>query len=139
MANFLNSEEILKSDIKSIMQVSENPHNLVEEIIFEIQKAIEDTSNILDEAIFSEKQARYQLEQVHKSSFSWEAKAKTALNLGNKDLVKRAFSKKITVDTNIKHFEELYGSMSQKILETKKNYKLLIEKLDEAIDFRSKM
>lgn len=132
MAIFQRLGDLMKANINDLIDKAENPEKMVKQIIIDMEEQVRDATQALGQAMGSEKQALKQLENARQSSIEWEQKAKMALKAGNQELAKKALANKVTVDSNIVKFDEMYTSINIQTSQLKDNVSIIRAKLEEA-------
>jgi phage shock protein A len=80
----------------------------------------------------SERQMEKQLNASKEESQMWEKRAKDALEAGDEDLAKKALTKKLEADEDIKQYEEIHEGISSQLSVLRGQVDILKEKLVEA-------
>ena len=132
MSVFTRLSDLLRANINDLIDKAEDPEKMVKQIILDMQKELQDATQALGKAMASERMAQKQYETAFKTSQTWEAKAKTALEQGEVDLAKRALANKVKADQDASEFKEMYDTISTQTETIRNQVEILKSKLEEA-------
>lgn len=132
MSVFSRLSDLLKANINDLIDRAEDPEKMVRQIILDMQNELQQATQALGKAMASERMAQKQYEGALKSSQTWEAKAKAALEQGEVDLAKRALANKVKYDQDASEFKEMYDTISTQTETIRNQVEILKSKLEEA-------
>jgi phage shock protein A len=132
MSIFGRMSDILKANINDLIDKSEDPEKMMEQMIREMQDQLREAKIEVAKAIADEKRLQQQLNQNQAQSKNWESKAMLALKKGDETLATEALKQKKSYDqlaTSIQPQWEQQNALSSKL---KDSLRALEAKIDEA-------
>ncbi|MBR2283630.1 MAG: PspA/IM30 family protein [Ruminococcus sp.] len=132
MGVFSRLADLLKSNVNDLIDRAEDPEKMVKQIIVDMQKELNDNTQKYGKAKASERLAEQKYRNAVKVSEDWESKAKAALSKGDAELAKKALSRKVKADEDVKSFKEMYESISDQTEAIGNQVEVLKQKLEEA-------
>lgn len=132
MAIFERISDLIKSNVNDLIDRAEDPEKMVKQVIIDMEEELRKTTSALGQAMGSQTQMQKQLDASIAESSKWEERAKAALEAGNEELAKQALNNKVTVDKNIKQYNEMVQKMEEQIAKIKAQAEEIKLKLEEA-------
>lgn len=132
MGIFNRISDIIKSNVNDLIDRAEDPEKMVKQIIIDMQKELKKSTEALGKAKTSERLAKRQYEDAMKVSAEWESKAKSALQVGDTELAKKALAKKVKADEDVANYKEMYDTISTQTEAIENQVEAVKAKLDEA-------
>ena len=132
MGVFSRLSDLLKSNVNDLIDRAEDPEKMVKQIIVDMQKELNKATQNYGKAIASSRLEEKKYNDALKVSNDWEAKAKVALAKGDQDLAKKALSKKVRADEEVKTYKEMFESISNQTEAIGNQVEVLKAKLEEA-------
>jgi phage shock protein A len=132
MKIFSRLADLLKANINDLIDRAEDPEKMVKQIIIDMEEQLQSAVQGLGTVMASERQMEKQLNASKEESQMWEKRAKDALEAGDEDLAKKALTKKLEADEDVKQYEEIHEGISSQLSVLRGQVDILKEKLVEA-------
>jgi len=133
MSIFTRFNDIISSNINSILDNAEDPEKMLKMMI----KEMEDTLIELKSSCAFKMSAREDVEEdvdiAESKILRWETRAKKALSIGEENLAKEALLEKRKIQKELKILSDNISEYKKIVTESKKDIMMLEEKLEETI------
>lgn len=136
MGIFSRISNMLKGKTNAILDEMENPIELLDQKVREMEKALSDAKMNSASVLGNVSQIEKKINVAKQESKDWEDKVKLAMSKGNEDLAKKALAKKIECDKKVESLNLTYTSAKVQADALKKNLSKLEEELNRTRSYR---
>ena len=132
MENFSHASEILKMNIRELIDRAEHPEKMIRQILRDLEQELQHSMQELSKVTFISQNAEKELAEAKRKSAQCEETAKNALIQGNSDSARDAMMQKVSADEDISSCKEALESVSAQIPSLTAQVNALRSKIKEA-------
>lgn len=132
MENFSHASEILKMNIRELIDRAEHPEKMIRQILRDLEQELQHSMQELSKVNFISQNAEKELAEAKRKSVQCEETAKNALIQGNSDSARDAMMQKVSADEDISSCKEALESVSAQIPSLTAQVNALRSKIKEA-------
>ncbi|MDH5631619.1 MAG: phage shock protein PspA [Gammaproteobacteria bacterium] len=132
MGIFNRLNDIINSNINSLLDSAENPEKIIRLVIQEMEDTLIELRTNAARTIAEQKKLNRRLGQLQEEAADWEAKAELALSRDREDLARAALAEKRAVTDAVAGFSADLESLDAHLAQLDEDMSRLQTKLDEA-------
>ena len=132
MENFSHASEILKMNIRELIDRAEHPEKMIRQILRDLEQELQHSMQELSKVNFISQNAEKELAEAKRKSAQCEETAKNALMQGDSDSARNALMQKVSADEDISSCKEALESVSAQIPSLTAQVNALRSKIKEA-------
>lgn len=132
MEKFSQAGEILKVNIKELIDRAEHPEKMIRQILRDLEQELQHSMQELSKVTFTSQNAEKGLAEAKRKSAQCEETAKNALMQGDSDSARNAMMQKVSADEEISSCKEALESVSAQIPSLTAQVNALRSKIEEA-------
>jgi len=123
---------IIKANINSLLQKTEDPEKILEQAVSDMQEDLVKLRQAVAQAIASQKRTERQANQAQSTAEEWKKRAQLALEKGNEDLAREALTRRQNYQQTAESLNEQLTQQNQVIDKLKSDMRKLESKISEA-------
>ena len=132
MGIFSRLNDIINSNLNSILDRAEDPEKMIRLIIQEMEETLVEVRSSSARVIADKKDAQRRLGRLEAEAEDWEAKARLALEKGREDLARAALGEKQGLLDEIKIVEQEFNALDDHLAHLSEEIGQLQTKLNDA-------
>ncbi|MDR9403940.1 MAG: PspA/IM30 family protein, partial [Halothece sp. Uz-M2-17] len=123
---------IIKANINSLLNKTEDPEKILEQAVSDMQEDLVKLRQAVAQAIASQKRTERQANQAKSTADEWKRRAQLALEKGNEDLAREALTRRQNYQQTADSLNEQLTQQNQVIDKLKSDMRKLETKISEA-------
>jgi len=123
---------IIKANINSLLQKTEDPEKILEQAVSDMQEDLVKMRQAVAQAIASQKRTERQANQAQSTAEEWKKRAQLALEKGNEDLAREALTRRQNYQQTAESLNQQLSQQNQVIDKLKSDMRKLESKISEA-------
>ncbi|PNW36345.1 UNVERIFIED_CONTAM: phage shock protein A [Euhalothece sp. KZN 001] len=123
---------IIKANINSVLQKTEDPEKILEQAVSDMQEDLVKLRQAVAQAIASQKRTERQANQAKNTAEEWKKRAQLALEKGNEELAREALTRRQNYQQTADSLGEQLEQQNQVIDKLKADMRKLESKISEA-------
>lgn len=123
---------IIKANINSVLQKTEDPEKILEQAVSDMQEDLVKLRQAVAQAIASQKRTERQANQAKNTAEEWKKRAQLALEKGNEELAREALTRRQNYQQTADSLGEQLEQQNQVIDKLKTDMRKLESKISEA-------
>ena len=132
MEKFSHANEILKVNIRELIDRAEQPEKMIRQIISDLEQELQNSMRELERITFATQNTATQLAEARRKSAQCEETAKNALMQGNTDSARDALVEKVHAEEEILSCKEALENTSAQVPSLSAQVNAIRSKLAEA-------
>lgn len=132
MGIFKRLKDIISANINDLLEKFEDPENVIDQMIKEMEETIIDVRKQTASAIASSKITTKKISDQEKEVEKWQKNAELAIMDGNDELAKKALTRRREVENQVELMKKQLADEDAMIIKMKSDLHLVEEKVQEA-------